>query len=70
MDCNTQNQPQRCDCHKCTQARWKMSLQGQIMSAVTVTNTPADHYCLCGVDTNVNTQGICLGCGKPIWRRG
>jgi predicted metal-dependent hydrolase len=22
--------PSRCECHECTQARWKMSLQGQM----------------------------------------
>jgi hypothetical protein len=28
------NQQQRCECHDCTQARWRMSLQGQIEAAI------------------------------------
>jgi hypothetical protein len=26
-------QLERCECHECTQARWKMSIQGQIEQA-------------------------------------
>jgi len=28
-------QPQKCECHECTQARWKSSIQGQIERALT-----------------------------------
>lgn len=28
------NQHERCECHDCTQARWRMSMQGQIASAM------------------------------------
>lgn len=27
---NQQINPPRCECHECTQARWKMSFQGQL----------------------------------------
>jgi hypothetical protein len=26
--------PPRCECHECTQARWKTSLQGQIQGSL------------------------------------
>lgn len=26
--------PPRCECHDCTQARWKQSMQGQIQGAI------------------------------------
>jgi hypothetical protein len=28
------NQHERCECHLCTQARWKMSFQGQLSAGV------------------------------------
>lgn len=34
------HQSERCECHACTQARWKMSMQGQIETAMQAQNKP------------------------------
>lgn len=32
---NSMNPP-RCECHECTQARWKTSMQGQLSNAAAI----------------------------------
>lgn len=32
--------PERCECHECTQARWKMSLHGQLAGAMMYPTNP------------------------------
>jgi hypothetical protein len=53
------NQYERCECHECTQARWKMSLQGQWASAGIGTFT------ITTGQPNVPTN-VCDGCGQAI----
>ena len=31
--CNNRQPLERCECHECTQARWRMSIQGQLSGA-------------------------------------
>lgn len=65
----------QCECHDCTQARWKMSFQGQISSFVSpsptvtgVTCFPISHRWVDRIDeANGTGYSVCDECGvrKP-----
>lgn len=59
-----------CECHECTQARWKSSFQGQLASVLQQAPTPPWKSSFVDSDVTGDTKNfIDTGNGKRLWAK-